>query len=380
MARKLAFVLALIGLCLATAVYALGLGNIQSDSALNEPLAARVPLLGVDEDEASSVRVDLASPEAFERAGIDRPFSLSRLNFEVKQGAQGTYIEITTKEPVKEPFLDFLLEVRWPQGRLVREYTLLLDPPTYAPGDGAPATQAPAVAAEPAQQPEPAETAAPEQTGTTGDATATGARSLGEVSEVAEPTVRQYTVEANDTLWEVAQTVQPDGAASINQTMLALFRENPDAFINSDMNRLKRGAVLRVPEQGAIESIPVAEANAEVQRQIERWQRNRGVAGGTGATGDGAGQQAAAASPESGASDGELRVVAPEEGTGEQPATSAQGEGGENLGRQVTLLRESNASLEAENEDLKAQVEALKREVSQLESRVNVEAGQALPS
>ena len=390
MARKLAFISALIGLCLASSAYALGLGSIESRSSLNQPLSARVPLIGVDADEASAVSVSLASEQAFKRAGVERPFFLSRLHFDVKTGSNGTYIEVTTKDAIKEPFLDFLVEVSWPKGRLVREYTVLLNPPTYAPDEQAPATQAPAVAAG---------NAAPADAGkagsaspTAGGARASGAPQRGQVSEMqgGARATRYGPVKRDETLWEIAQSVRHDRSVSVNQTMLAILRANPDAFINGNMNRLKRGSILRVPAADDMGAIPVAEANAEVRRQIAQWQRSRGVAGGSGEVAQsgeaesgeaesGEAQQAAAGGEQQ--KGGKLTVVAPEKGTGEEPATSAQGEGeaGQNVEHQMTLLKESNASLKAENEDLKAQVEALKKEVASMESDVNVETGQALP-
>lgn len=132
------------------AVHALGFGSIKLNSALDEPLDAYIELLSPTPDDISNIKVTLAPPAAFMRAGIDRPIFLEKLKFAVKQDENGTYyIHVSTKDRVREPFLDFLLEMEWRNGRMVREYTMLLDPPGTA-------RKAPAVVEAPA-------TAAPEQ-------------------------------------------------------------------------------------------------------------------------------------------------------------------------------------------------------------------------
>ncbi|MEX2353187.1 MAG: peptigoglycan-binding protein LysM, partial [Gammaproteobacteria bacterium] len=120
-----------------TGVYALGLGNIELNSDLNQPFDARIELLSPTPSELSTLAVRLASPEAFSRAGIERSFILTTLRFEVVESESGPdYIHITTREAVREPFLNFLLEAGWSNGRLYREYTVLIDPPLYDPYAG----------------------------------------------------------------------------------------------------------------------------------------------------------------------------------------------------------------------------------------------------
>ena len=119
-------------LLLTTSAWALGLGNIEVSSNLNEPLRARIELSALQSGDLDSKQVQLASAEQFKRAGIQRPFQLSKLRFDtVGDGADGGHIDVTTRDPVVEPFLNFLVEVTWPRGRIVREYTILLDPPVY---------------------------------------------------------------------------------------------------------------------------------------------------------------------------------------------------------------------------------------------------------
>ena len=131
---------------LSSNAWALGLGEIRLDSALNAPLRAQIELLSATPEELENLTISLASQETFERYGLDRPFYLQSLQFEVVRSASGAYVSITSTSPITEPFLTFLIEATWARGRLLREYTVLLDPPTFAPPPAAetrPAVTAP---------------------------------------------------------------------------------------------------------------------------------------------------------------------------------------------------------------------------------------------
>ena len=143
--RKLALVV-LTGFLIPGLAHALGLGEIKVDSALNQPLKAEITVLSANPDEVIDIVAKLADQEAFDRLGLERPYGLTKLQFKpaVRDGVP--VIVVTTRQPVKEPFLDFLLDVRWPKGRLLREYTILLDPPVLMESRAV-ATQAPEVAA-----------------------------------------------------------------------------------------------------------------------------------------------------------------------------------------------------------------------------------------
>jgi len=132
MIRRTVALLTLLTLILpAASVWPLGVGNIDLRSALNEPLVARIPLRSLEPGDMESMRVTLGTPDQFQRAGVQRPFFLTQLSFDVVPTPSGGYIRVTSEEPVAEPFLNFLLEVNWPRGRVVREYTVLLDPPVF---------------------------------------------------------------------------------------------------------------------------------------------------------------------------------------------------------------------------------------------------------
>ena len=143
MFRKSALAMAMLGAMATGNVVALGLGEIDLKSALNQPLNAEVELLSATDAELQELKVTIGSSKAFANAGIERPLFLTKLRFEVKTSADGKpVVRISSRDAVQEPFLDFLLELSWSKGRLLREYTVLVDPPVTMPA-AAPALQAP---------------------------------------------------------------------------------------------------------------------------------------------------------------------------------------------------------------------------------------------
>ena len=242
MSRKLLF-LGVLTLVLAPGgAFSLGLGDIRLNSYLNQPLDAEIALSLASGDELETLDVDLASREAFDRYGLTRPAFLDDLNFQVVRGPGGPTVKVDSSRPILEPFVTFLLEARWAGGRVLREYTVLLDPPVYVPGEqAAPVVEAPAPTrsaplrptapvAEPRATPAPAPVAAPRDGAEYGP------------------------VRRRETLWAIAERVRPDGSVSMNQMMIALFRANPGAF-DGNVNRLRAGAILRVPPRQDIASI-----------------------------------------------------------------------------------------------------------------------------
>ena len=275
---SLAIALALSG----TDALALGLGTIHVNSKLNQPLDAEIPVLQGTQGEAEGLLVQLAAAEDFDRVGLNRSRLSVPLEFSVIKGSRGDLmIKVTSKEVIREPFLDFLVEANWPKGRLLREYTVLLDPPVMAPATGtaavataaktperaptqplpeakpkAPAKPAPAppVAAAPRAAPAPSKpaptTPEPKRTAASGE----------------------YTVEAGDTLSGIARDVRTDESTNVNQLMLALLKQNPNAFYKDNINALKRGSILRIPSADQVKAVGSAsEAAATVHQQIEDW-------------------------------------------------------------------------------------------------------------
>ncbi len=269
---------------------ALGLGEIKLNSHLYEPLDAEIELVSVRDLEAREILPSLAGGAEFKKAGLERFFHLSRMRFEIQDRPGGRkVIKVTTTEVVTEPFLNFLVEVHWPSGRLLREYTMLLDPPAFA--RATPAPVAPPVVRQPlppvpakAEAPKPAPAKptvrAPVSTASAPTRTAPPVEKKTEAvkksPEVARPAADLSSadsygpVKSSDTLWSIAKQHRPSGA-NMHQTMLAIQRLNPEAFINNNINLLKRGKVLQLPSADQVRELSRSEATEEFARQEDAW-------------------------------------------------------------------------------------------------------------
>ena len=303
------------------AALTLGLGEIRLDSALNEPLSAEIDLVAATADELSTLQAQLASRELFQRYGLDRPAYLDSLEFRVGRGQDGrSVLLVRSREAISEPFVSFLVDVSWPRGHLLREYTVLLDPPVFATAAEQPA---PAPLLAPIIEPAPAHTAAAPATTPAPVASTTE-------SAPAPADVTSYRVERGDTLYEIAGSLTGGERSATNRTMIGLFRANPEAF-RGNINVLRAGAILRVPAANEIASIEAGEANSEVSRQIAAW---RAAGGGT-------------------AESGRLRLVTPEEGAAAAGAGAPTGAAG---GSQVEALQreveQQRRLLELKNQEL----------------------------
>ncbi|MEQ8495231.1 MAG: FimV/HubP family polar landmark protein, partial [Gammaproteobacteria bacterium] len=250
--------------------FALGLGPLKSDSSLNEPFAGRIDILGAVPEDFDTLTVSLADAEQFRRAGIERPPVLYGLRFAIDDSVPGEdFIRITSKDPIREPYLNFLVELNWANGRLVREYTVLLDPPLYDPERRRSVTAAPAAPAPatPAASTQTAPAVAPAAAAPTfaAPATAPGYAAGRELPPVM----------ANDTLWSIATRTRPQDGTTVQQMMLALLRSNPQAFGEDNVNLLRRGAVLRLPSLEEINRLDARAAFAEIKRHNQLWQGYR---------------------------------------------------------------------------------------------------------
>ena len=284
--------------------WALGLGEIHLNSALNEPMRAEIDLIASSPDELSALHAELASREAFTRYGIDRPPFLATLTFKVGKGKDGRdALLVRSTDAIPEPFVTFLVEVNWSRGRLMREYTVLLDPPVYTPGESAnsatPVT-APASAAPPRR---PAPVAAPPAASRAPVSSPAATPSVAAPSEPAPPiTGNSYRVAKGDTLTKIARSLHSDSPTGVDQTMMAVYRANPDAF-GGNINILRRGSVLRIPGADEIAAQNQTEATNEVRRQMGEWRGAGGapsnghlrlVTPGAGGSATGAGDSSAA--------------------------------------------------------------------------------------
>ncbi len=235
------------------ASYALGLGDINLKSHLNEPLNAEVELLSAGTLSKHEIIVALATPEAFDKAGVEYSFFLNQLKFKPVFKKDGkVFLSIKTKKSVKEPFLDFLVDIRWPNGRLQREYTLLLDPPIYS------------------EEPSSSAVTAPSTTRST-PSTQTYAPSATKNISTNDGGFSSYSVKSGDTLWAVARKVTNRDGHTMQQRMVAIYSANPSAFIRNNINNLKKGATLKIPDSETIGSVSQNQALLEIAASNQKF-------------------------------------------------------------------------------------------------------------
>lgn len=243
------------------ALMALGLGNATVESYLNEPLRARIDLVARPDEDVGSVRAGLASAADFALIGASREAIPVPLRFEVVSAGGSASILVTSTLPVRDPILRLIVEVGWPNGRMLREYTLFLDPPTVA-------AEAPSPVIDERGGQSTARVASP-QTGM--DVTReAGAAEPAASTPGALPAEGEYgPVRAGDTLWRIASGWSAGSGLGVNQVMVAIQRRNPQAFINGNINLLKRGAILRMPNVEEVQAITPEAARAEVVEQSQ---------------------------------------------------------------------------------------------------------------
>jgi pilus assembly protein FimV len=245
--RKLVLAIAAASALSSGMAQALQLGEMTLKSKLNQPLSVEIELLDVGGLTASEITPSLASSQAFVDAGVDRQAFLNDLTFTPVVNPNGrSVVRVTSSQPLPDSYVRFLLQVQWPNGRLMRDYSVLLDPAKFdqsAPTAGAPA-------------PAPA----PRLTSPVTSAPA-----------VTKP--KEHTTTSHDTLWEIA--AKNRNGASVQQTMLAIQALNPDAFVGGNINRMKTGHVLRLPDPGQSTSLPQPQALAEVTAQNAAWRERR---------------------------------------------------------------------------------------------------------
>ena len=234
--------------------YSAGLGQLQVNSALGQPLRAEIEIVSLQPGEDDSLQARLASVDAFRQAGIEMSPALVGMQFTITKRDGRSVIRMSTSQPVNEPFLDVLIELSWSTGRLVREYTFLLDPVEYKGPPAGPPAAAPAAKAAPA----PAAPAAPAPRAERRQAAPAPAAVTG---------AKQVEVKKGDTLGAIARQNLPEGV-TLNQMLMALYRANESAFIKGNINLVRAGRILNIPDREAIASVGAADASKQVQAQM----------------------------------------------------------------------------------------------------------------
>lgn len=272
-------------LCLAflpSTVLAAGLGKLNVMSGLGEPLKADIELLSVTAEELSTISAAIASTEAYANQGIEKPASHSDIKIQVTKNARGVpVLKLNSVQPITDAFLDMLIQVDWSSGRLLREYTLLLDPPGYN-SESQPTTQLPSSSATPqsttsgASATSEAVVAGSAKAGSSGVSKAKKSSAPKPEAVQAAPAPTQdvsnteYTTERGDTLAKIAQEMKPEGV-SLEQMLVGLYQANPKAFDGNNMNRLKVGQIVRAPSADELESTSKQAAAKEVRVHSANW-------------------------------------------------------------------------------------------------------------
>lgn len=262
MLRELSCGVVSLALIAPSAALALSVEDYELNSYLSQPLNLEIKLADLKGLNESDIRINLATPEEFAAAGVDFEPLHNSLSFDLDLVSDSTgVVRVTTRQPINEPFISFLVEYQWPSGRLMREYNLLLDPPSYRSPAAAPLTPAAREATSPSITSTP----------TSRPATSTASQKVEQRSEV-RASGQEYKVTASDTLWNIAAKHRPDSSISVQQMMVVVQELNPDAFIDGNINLVKEGAVLRLPEAEDVRSIGPRDAMAEVALQNRQWQ------------------------------------------------------------------------------------------------------------
>ncbi|HSH73064.1 MAG TPA: FimV/HubP family polar landmark protein [Methylophilaceae bacterium] len=267
------------------AASAAGLGRLNVMSGLGEPLSAEIEVLSTTPDELSELTAAIASSEAYNLQGIERPPLHSAIKVEVKKKANGSpVIKLSTSQPITDPFLDMLVQVDWPTGRLLREFTLLLDPPGYA-NQGANNTVSSPVVNSTAST---ATSTTSQSMDTAGGSGADKPARKKSKKLVAQPEgIKQdnppaatssdsssVTTARGDTLSSIATQNQVDGV-SLDQMLIGIYRANKNAFVAQNINRLKAGQLIRIPAKDELQSVSKSEASEEIRVHTNDWKAYR---------------------------------------------------------------------------------------------------------
>lgn len=386
--RPLKYVSTLLLALASSSAMALGLGDIRVLSKPGQPLLAEIPVISADPAELQNLRVALASPVTFARVGLERPAGLvSELQFELTQNAQGrAVVRVSTQAPVTTPSLNFLIEADWGQGRLVREYSALVDAPNSAVAVAEPEIVAPAGAMSNAivREPDPVPTAEP---ATPGAADPTPSRTAPVPPRNSAPRAPapapapapasvaadgSITVQRGQTLSQIADSVARGQGINRNQAMIALLRANPDAFIRGNVNLLKQGAVLRSPAGDSAAPIDANEAAAIVREHAAQWRQSRAAIPQPASSGVAASSGPATAPAAASGARLEIApaVAATDNNAGTTTGTAAGSEGDMLGNEQLRQAKEDVATRDAEIQELRGRVAELEKLEKQQQSLI----------
>lgn len=351
---------------------AFGLGKLELMSALNEPFKAEIDVTALSTTERENLQVKIASNDEFVKAGLDRSILLGQLQFDIVDRQGKTRILVTSTQAVKEPFLDFLLTATAGSGRLLREYTVLLDPPEYVMAE----TRNNTASVLPASQ-------VPE----------TNVASTPTRTEYTATSSSGYAVKRSDTLWKIALKTRPSGSVSVHQMMMALLRQNPRAFNDNNVNGLKAGVTLQIPDQESISALSKSAALTEFSEQAKAWKNRNEVA----TVSEAVEEEAALASSQKSSIDsslaettaednstvseegkdneGRLQLVAPDDDVINEDDAAPNVAGNDEIQKlteQLTLAQETIEAQQQENVDFESRMDAMEDQLETMRRLISI--------
>jgi pilus assembly protein FimV len=374
---------------------AAGMGRINVLSSIGQPLVAEIEL-SVSNEELTSLDARLALPDAYQQANLQYSTALTGARVTIEKRPNGSsFLRIVTTRSVVEPFIDLLVHLTWTAGRLSREYTALLDPPGIPPSPvpapsplisalpqpqprPAPAMEAPAAVATPV--PVPAPPVVPESSVVVSKPISPAPVA----APVPTKVVREYgPIERGETLGKIAQNVKPDGV-TLEQMLVALYRSNPEAFIQKNLNLVRTGKILRVPDTEEVEAISRADATQEYRTHVADWnayrQKVADAAGTVPAEGRTAVSGKITAKVEDKAAAGAPKDVV-KLSKGEPPAGTAGGKGKPRAGAErVRALEEEVVSREKALAEANSRVTQLEKTIKDMQKLVELKSPAPAPA
>lgn len=357
MVKRLVPIVAALVLLTSAQLFAQSLGELTLQSSGGQPLNARIIMLDTAGLELGDISVQLASAADFNRFDLARSPALESLVFDIEsEGSDGPVLRLRSPGIINEPVISLVLDLRWPAGRVLTEYSIRLEPAEPGSQSLASTSMSPLGSIY-----EPVEVFQPVQA-SAGDSTAPISSAAPLTTAMANAST--ITVNAGDTLWEIALRVRPDTSVSVQQTMLALQRLNPDAFINNNINLVRRDEVLRVPELNEIRQLSVTEAVAEVARQNQARQLAT-------QTPTQSVTQMPSTVPPGAGTQGELRVVTVDDVSEQRPDPSAAGDQSaqtrqqlQNIENRLAVRQEDLDRQAVQNDELNARLGMLQQQIA----------------
>jgi pilus assembly protein FimV len=398
-----------VALCMAfmpLSLFAAGLGKLNVMSGLGEPLKADIELISVTSADLSSITAAIASEEAYTTQGIEKPSSHNTIKVEVGKNTSGAPIlKLKSDQPITEPFLDMLIQVDWASGRLLREYTVLLDPPGYT-GEAEPVVQDTLTASAPEINKSATDTAVAKNIDATPSDTVASSTSqnlassskkknkrvkklepMTEIDPVvadvpaSDNTGQEHFTQKGDTLAKIAREMKPEGI-SLEQMLVGLYQANPDAFQGNNMNRLKVGQIIRQPSQESLNLISSKDASREIKVQTANWNAYRNKLAGIveeskPADSELGGTQSAGGKIKSAAEDKSLPAKGPQDvvklSAGD--ASKATGENVKSLQDKITTLQEESTAREKSLKEAQDRTSELEKQIADMQKLLALKNG-----